>query len=100
MHELKFQQLKIFMHVISCFVILNRFHNKRKHISRCHPTFLRLGCDKMLVMFDDLHGVIKCTTFIIVRIFKYVTIQKHLKPLVFEKPKSFIQNKSSSPKKT
>lgn len=48
-------------------------------------------------MCDDLHGVVKCTTFIIVRNFKYATIQKYLKPLVFEKPKSFIQNKSSSP---
>lgn len=98
MHELKFQQLKISMQVICCFVILNRFHNKRKRICRCHPTFLRLGCDKMLAMCDDLHGVVKCTTFIIVRNLKYATIQKHLKPLVFEKPKSFIQNKSSSPK--
>jgi hypothetical protein len=97
MHELKFQQLKISMQVICCFVISNRLPNKRKCICRCHPTFLRLGCDKMLAMCDDLHKVVKCTTFIIVRNFKYATIQKYLKPLVFEKPKSFIQNKSSSP---
>jgi hypothetical protein len=86
------------MQVICCFIILNRFPNKRKHICRCHPTFLMLGCDKMLAMCDDLHGMVKCTTFIIVRNFKYATIQKHLKPLVFEKLISFIQNKSSSRK--
>ncbi len=57
MHELKF--LKTSMQVICCFVISNRVPNKRKHICRCHPTFLRLGCDKMLVIRDDLHGVVK-----------------------------------------
>jgi hypothetical protein len=41
-HELKFQQLKISMQVICCFVILNRFPNKRKHICKMSSNILKV----------------------------------------------------------